>query len=190
MRDIINLTLFFLFVVLVLGRAVMMRRKGIKALLFGATDKSDFLLVPMIVVMVYSMLAAAFGLPFPEILQKPLAGNMSMNWTGTVLCAASLVWFAFALKSFGDSFRVGVDETAPDKLVTTGMFAISRNPVYVAFLSYFIGIMLSNFSMTNIVAFALFLAAIHRQIRREEKFLKGHYGTEYENYCSRVRRYL
>jgi len=190
MRDYFNIVLFFCFIILVLGRAVMLRRKGIKALLFGAADKSDFWLVPMIAVIIYALLAAAFGLPFPAILLKPLAGNEIVRWVGTALCAASLLWFAFALKSFGDSFRVGIDETAPDKLVTAGMFAVSRNPIYVAFLSYFIGIMLSYFNITSIAAFALFFAAIHRQILREEKFLKKYYGREYEDYCKQTRRYL
>jgi protein-S-isoprenylcysteine O-methyltransferase Ste14 len=33
--------------------------------------------------------------------------------------------------SFGTSFRVGIDVEHPDKLVTTGIFAVSRNPIYV-----------------------------------------------------------
>jgi protein-S-isoprenylcysteine O-methyltransferase Ste14 len=30
----------------------------------------------------------------------------------------------------------------------------------------------------------------HRQILREEEYLKKHYGAKYANYCRRVRRYL
>jgi protein-S-isoprenylcysteine O-methyltransferase Ste14 len=30
----------------------------------------------------------------------------------------------------------------------------------------------------------------HRQVLSEEYFLKSHYGTEYQDYCRRVRRYL
>jgi hypothetical protein len=41
-----------------------------------------------------------------------------------VLLAASLV-------SFGKSFRVGIDIDYPDKLVTSGVFAITRNPICV-----------------------------------------------------------
>jgi protein-S-isoprenylcysteine O-methyltransferase Ste14 len=113
-----------------------------------------------------------------------------MSWVGTAVCAMSLVWFAFTMKSFGDSFRVGIDENSPGKLVTTGMFAISRNPIYVGFLSFFIGMLLSYFNLAIIISFALFLGAIHRQILREEKFLKEHYGKEYEDYCASVRRYI
>jgi protein-S-isoprenylcysteine O-methyltransferase Ste14 len=31
---------------------------------------------------------------------------------------------------------------------------------------------------------------VNRQVKREEGFLKEHYGEQYAQYCSRVRRYL
>jgi protein-S-isoprenylcysteine O-methyltransferase Ste14 len=30
----------------------------------------------------------------------------------------------------------------------------------------------------------------HRQVLREEEFLRKHYGQEYSEYCKRARRYL
>jgi protein-S-isoprenylcysteine O-methyltransferase Ste14 len=30
----------------------------------------------------------------------------------------------------------------------------------------------------------------HRQVLREEEYLRMHYGPEYSEYCKRVRRYL
>ena len=32
--------------------------------------------------------------------------------------------------------------------------------------------------------------AVHRQILREEIFLRAHYGAEHKAYCRKVRRYL
>jgi len=40
------------------------------------------------------------------------------------------------------------------------------------------------------VAVALFAIAIHRQVLREEAFLKKHYGDACAKYCEKVRRYL
>jgi len=168
----------------------MLRRRGINAFVFGVTDKSDFLLMPVVAFFFYSILAAVFGLPLPDILKRLLYDSPAAGWIGITVCFASLFWFAFTLKSFGTSFRIGIDETAPDKLVTSGAFAISRNPIYTAFLSFLIGMILIYPNLAACVAFVLFAAAIHRQVLREEKFLRGHYGEEYEEYCRRVRRYL
>lgn len=96
----------------------------------------------------------------------------------------------FTLISFGDSFRVGIDEEKPDRLVTTGMFGFSRNPIYVCFDSFFIGLFLVHKNIVILVAVIAFALLIHRQILREERFLRSHYGAEYEEYCRNVRRYL
>jgi protein-S-isoprenylcysteine O-methyltransferase Ste14 len=95
-----------------------------------------------------------------------------------------------SLVSFGSSFRVGIDQDHPDKLVTTGIFAFSRNPIYVAFGFILLGqfLMFSNWILLVYIFAAIWL--IHRQVSREETFLRAHYGEQYSEYCSQVRRYL
>ena len=53
-----------------------------------------------------------------------------------------LIFSFYSLVSFGKSFRVGIDEEHPGSLVTTGAFAISRNPIYTSFGAILIGIFL------------------------------------------------
>ena len=48
LQNILSVCAFIAFVGIVLIRAAIMRKKGIKALVFGATDKSDFILVPLL----------------------------------------------------------------------------------------------------------------------------------------------
>lgn len=183
----IALVLFF---ALLGGRALSMRKRGIKAIVFGKTDKSDFLLLPAFLLLVYPVLAVIFGLPILDSLAKPFWEKIISGWIGLAICAVSLIGFALTLKSFGDSFRVGIDENKPDKLVTTGIFAISRNPIYVCFILFFFGMFLVHRNILIISAVVLFALAIHRQVLREEAFLKRYYGSEYEDYCKKVRRYL
>ena len=189
-QNMLSVCAFVSFVGIVLIRAVMMRKKGIKALVFGVTDKSDFLLVPMVLAIAYTVLANTFGLPMWEPLIKPFWENTIPGWIGLVLCGLAIIGFALTLASFGDSFRVGIDEKTPDRLVTTGMFSISRNPIYVCFLMFFTGLFLIHRNIVIAAAVILVALAIHRQILREEKFLKSYYGAEYEAYCKKVRRYL
>lgn len=186
----ISVTLFALFVALVAGRAVMLRHKGIKAIVFGATDKSDFLLVPFVLAIIYTICSNAFGLPMWKPLVTPFWDTQIPGIAGIVLCAASAIGIAISLISFGNSFRVGIDEHKPDKLVTTGMFAFSRNPIYVCFDTFFFGQFLVHRNIIIAVAVVGFALAIHRQILREEKFLVLHYGGEYDEYRKKVKRYL
>ena len=181
---------FILLVVLLIGRSLLMRKKGIKAIVFGRTDRSDFLLLPVVLFLAYSLTASIFGLPMWQPLIKPFWESLIPGWIGLVFCIVALVGIAFGLISFKDSFRVGIDEEKPDKLVTSGFFAISRNPLYVCFIIFIIGMFLIHRNVIISCVIILFPLAIHRQILREETFLKEHYGSDYIDYCEKVRRYL
>lgn len=94
------------------------------------------------------------------------------------------------LVAFGSSFRVGIDTDRPDKLVTSGVFAISRNPIYVGFGLLLLGQFLVFPSWIPLIYLLAAVWLFNRQVLREETFMREHYGREYAEYCSRVRRYL
>ena len=173
---------------MVLARLLLLKNKGIKAIKFGRIDKKDFLIPPFAIFYFYLVFAAAFRLPTvsgQEFFQSGIA-----SWTGVVLCLAGLVLLFLSLVSFGKSFRVGIDPDRPDKLVTAGVFAFSRNPIYVAFGSVLVGefLLFSNWILLVYTAAAVWL--FHRQVLREEEYMRNYYSEQYSAYCGRVRRYL
>ncbi|HEY4051356.1 MAG TPA: isoprenylcysteine carboxylmethyltransferase family protein [Acidobacteriaceae bacterium] len=173
---------------MVVSRLLFMKRQGIAALKFGDTHKTDFLIPPFALFYFYIVFAAAFGLP--TVGTKEIFHSGIAEWLGVTFCFAGLSLLLWSLISFRKSFRVGIDTSRPDKLVTDGIFAHSRNPIYVAFALILIGqfLIFSNWILLiyMLVGFWLF----HRQVLREEEYLKKHYGEEYTQYCFRVRRYL
>lgn len=176
-----------LLLAMVLVRLAMLCRKGVRAMQFGRADRSDFLILPFVLFYFYLVFAGGFGWPVPSR-QQFFQGAVA--WVGTVLCLAGLGLLLASLVSFGHSFRVGIDTERPDELVTTGVFAVSRNPIYVAFALVLLGqfLLFSNWIM---LAYLLAAAALfHRQVRREEEYLTARYGRQYSDYCRRVRRYL
>jgi protein-S-isoprenylcysteine O-methyltransferase Ste14 len=177
-------------IIMVLVRAVILRKNGIKAIVFGETNKSDFVIIPIVLCFFYGMFSAVFDLPFPIILKKQFIEFNTLYLCAIAICAISLIWFIITLRIFGNSFRIGIDKKTNDKLITNGTFAISRNPIYVALLVFFIGIFIAYFNIITIVFLIILTITIHRQILREEKFLKNHYGKDYEEYCNHVRRYF
>jgi len=177
-----------LLVGMVVFRVLWLRRQGTNAMHFGRLDKSDFVLPPLMLFYVYTILAAAFG--WPLVSTRRFFQSEAIAWVGVALCLAGVVVMLLSLVSFGRSFRVGIDVERPDRLVTTGIFAFSRNPIYAAFIMVLLGQFLV---FPNWVPLAYLLAGsvvIHRQVLREEAFLRQHYGDEYAAYCRRVRRYV
>src|SRR6266540_701010 len=173
---------------MVLTRVLMLRRRGIDAMNFGKIDKTDFLIPPFALFYFYLVFAHTFNLP--SVSTQEFFHSEIIAWVGVFFCSAGLALLLWSLVSFGQSFRVGIDTQRPDKLITSGVFAFSRNPIYVAFAFILSGQFLI---LPNWILFVYTLAGIwlfHRQVLREEEYLKKHYGKEYLEYRNRVRRYV
>lgn len=173
---------------MVLTRVAMLRRRGVRVMNFGKQDKTDFLIPPFAFFYFYLVSARAFG--WPTLSRQTFFVSGAVAWLGVAFCLTGLLFFFGSLVSFGRSFRVGIDDENPDKLVTAGVFAWSRNPIYVAFWLILLGqfLVLPNWLLLVYLAAATWL--FHRQVRREEAYLAERYGAAYADYCGRVRRYL
>jgi protein-S-isoprenylcysteine O-methyltransferase Ste14 len=172
----------------VLARVLMLSRTGTRAMHFGSIDKTDFLIPPFALFYVYTVFAAAFG--WPLVSEERFSRSHALPWIGVALCITGLLTLWVSLISFGRSFRVGIDVENPDQLVTTGIFARSRNPIYVGLLLVLTGQFLVFPNWVPLVYLFAGTWLFHRQVLREEEFMRRQYGEEYEAYCRRVRRYL
>ncbi len=108
---------------------------------------------------------------------------------GAALQLAAIAMFAWSLVSFGNSWRVGVDRAAPGQLVTTGIFAWSRNPIFLSMDLFLVGAALLTGRLIPALFAVVMLLGFHRQIRTEERFLADRYGAAYQAYRQRVGRY-
>ena len=173
---------------MVLTRVGMMRKKGIQAMNFGKIDKTDFLIPPFALFYFYLVFANTFDLP--TVSTQEFFHLEMISWVGAFFCLAGLLLLLWSLVSFGLSFRVGIDTENPDKLITSGVFSFSRNPIYVAFALILLGQFLIFPNWILLVYMGAGTWLFHRQVLREEDYLKKHYGKEYLEYYNRVKRYL
>jgi protein-S-isoprenylcysteine O-methyltransferase Ste14 len=87
---------------------------------------------------------------------------------------------------------VGVPELSNDKgrLLTEGIYASTRNPRYIEFLVFVLGyVAIANYLGTWIL-FAVLFPATHLLVLFEERELRERFGSEYDDYCRRVPRYI
>jgi protein-S-isoprenylcysteine O-methyltransferase Ste14 len=173
---------------MVLTRVFMLKRGGIRAMRFGEIDKTDFLIPPFAFFYFYVVFAAAFA--WPSLNTQEFFDSEAISWAGVAFCVAGLFALLWSLVSFGRSFRIGIDTDQPEALITSGIFAFSRNPIYVAFAFILIGqfLIFPNWILLLYAVAATWL--FHRQVLREEEFLQEHYGQKYLTYRNRVRRYI
>lgn len=77
------------------------------------------------------------------------------------------------------------------QLVTTGIFRISRNPMYVSLWLFLFSWFLWLGNSIAILGLIFFVWIINElQIKREEQVLLQKFGKQYEYYCQKVRRWL
>ena len=155
---------------------------------FGKIDKTDFLIPPFALFYFYLVFTNAFNLP--SVSKQEFFHSEILSGVGVFFCLAGLLLLLWSLVSFGRSFRVGIDTEHPDKLITNGVFAFSRNPIYVAFALILLGQFLIFPNWILLVYLGAGIWLFHRQVVREEEYLKQHYGKEYLEYRNRVRRYF
>jgi protein-S-isoprenylcysteine O-methyltransferase Ste14 len=137
--------------------------------------------------------AAVFGtgyaldsaVPFP-LLPDGLAAGL-----GSVLVAAGLVLLFAGARTLSRA-GTAVNPYRPSTvLVTTGPYAYSRNPLYVAFALAYLGAAVLVDTGWPVMLSPVLLWLMYRGvIAREERYLQHLFGDEYRRYQARVRRWL
>jgi protein-S-isoprenylcysteine O-methyltransferase Ste14 len=135
------------------------------------------------------LLAAMVGLrvvaPFGTVFDAPaeIPGWIAIA-TGLALQAIAAGQFVKArtnLHAFRD----------PDKLITTGVFAFSRNPMYLGFVLTLIGAALLLNTVTAWIGPLTFFAVANLwYVPREERIADRLFGAPYRAYRARVRRWI
>ncbi|MEO9893421.1 isoprenylcysteine carboxylmethyltransferase family protein [Aurantibacter sp.] len=146
-------------------------------------------LPPVVVFFIFALLMylLASFLPFGEF---EFFGRSYLSY---ILTGMAIV-IGFISISYFIKNKTTVDPRKPEKtakLVTSGIFAFSRNPMYLALLLVLIafGLYLGNAFNTLLAAF--FVSYMNRfQILPEEKVLVDLFGKEYRIYCKNVRRWF
>jgi len=108
-----------------------------------------------------------------------------------LLCLGGLVIFISA----AFAFRKGGTPISPyspsKKLLTTGPFLRTRNPMYLAFAWMYLGFTCWVASLWPLFAFPLVIYLVNRLvIAREEEYLGERFGKSYADYKARTRRWM
>lgn len=118
------------------------------------------------------------------------APPLYLRWLSVAIFTGSALIIVVAQLQMGASWRVGVPKEGPGDLVTHGLFAVSRNPIFVGLL----GAMLALFLWSPHALAAALLAAIWTltlvQVRIEEEALREKHGDAYEHYAAHVGRWF
>ncbi|MBN1571805.1 MAG: isoprenylcysteine carboxylmethyltransferase family protein [Deltaproteobacteria bacterium] len=190
--QLINLSIFYL---IFIGRIVQLILSGINPIVLGTErgrvraylEKSIFFGLAL---WTFEAVSICLGLEFHLFSDLRLFSIMPLRISGVILEAAAMIIFVFAVFSFGRSWRVGIDTKTAGKLVTGGVFSVTRNPIFLFLNLFFLGTFLIYPTIFFAVSAFVVVLGNHLQVIQEERFLEKQYGKEYLEYKRDVRRYL
>ena len=112
-------------------------------------------------------------------------------WAGLIVTVVGFLGVLAAQAGMGASWRVGVDATERTELVTTGAFAVIRNPIFTAMLTTLAGLTLLVPTVVTAAAWLCLLVAVELQVRFvEEPYLLRTHRQAYASYAARVGRFV
>lgn len=120
----------------------------------------------------------------------PSLDNETIKYIGLGVLAVSLVWTIIAQGHMRNSWRIGIDTETKTELVTTGLFGLSRNPIFFGMILSLVGLFLVTPNGLTLLFMVLGYVLIQIQIRLEEEFLSKEHGQEYTKYKQKVRRLI
>ncbi|CAH0340962.1 isoprenylcysteine carboxylmethyltransferase family protein [Rhizobium sp. CECT 9324] len=121
----------------------------------------------------------------------PLGGDRWRWIAGLLLAAFAVALDVWAVKTLMDCHTPVLPTRCAQRLVTTGPFRLSRNPIYLGYtlLTISLGLISGNgwfLIAAGVAAFATSLVAI----RCEEMHLLARFGIDFERYCRHTRRWV
>ena len=109
---------------------------------------------------------------------------------GAVLCVLGTVILVIAQVQMGRAWRVGIRPDDAPLLINVGLFRYSRNPIFLGMVVLAIGISVTSGQWWSWQAAITFALTCDAQVKFEEAHLSQNFGTSYDAYRLKVRRWL
>jgi protein-S-isoprenylcysteine O-methyltransferase Ste14 len=200
MSDFIKIILPLYFIIyfgvaFVLKSLIVAKRIGKNPLVLPKDDSAYGLIglyfkLTLIAMFIYVLAYSLFPTWHSIFLIIPSLDNETIKYIGLVVLAVSLVWTIIAQGHMKNSWRIGIDTETKTELVTTGLFGLSRNPIFFGMILSLIGLFLVSPNALTFLFLILGYVLIQVQIRLEEEFLTNEHGQKYIDYKHKVRRLI
>ncbi|PKH87394.1 methyltransferase family protein [Colwellia sp. Bg11-28] len=109
---------------------------------------------------------------------------------GLILLTVGFLSTALIHYSLGKEWRSGIDPSGPARVITSGAYQFSRNPMFVCIAVAQLGFFFAMPSVFSLVCLTIGLYTLNSQTLEEEIHLSQKFPIEYATYVSKVRRWV
>ena len=116
---------------------------------------------------------------------------MVVQYVGFLLGVTGIAIVVISQFQMGNSWRIGVDQKESTSLITHGLYANSRNPIYFGLLLFWIGLSVTFPHPLLWLSATMCWICIELIVRKiEEPYLIKEHGDAFQQYAFRTNRYL
>jgi protein-S-isoprenylcysteine O-methyltransferase Ste14 len=130
------------------------------------------------------------GLVIGTLLQVVVPWPLAHGHWGAPVTGGLLMLAGLSLATWAVTTAATVNLAQPHRIIRSGPYGRSRNPMYVAWTLVYLGVALIANTAWPLVLLPAVLLWTHAVVLREERHLESHFGAEYRQYRSSVRRYI
>lgn len=136
-----------------------------------------------------AVIIAAYGVHY--FLPIGLGGSPILKYIG-ILFVILGIGVVFLASRYFKHAETNIEPWKPTtKIITSGIYGYSRNPIYLAFCLVQIGIAALLNSFWILISFIISAFWVyHIAIKKEEGYLEAKFGEDYTHYKNKVRRWL
>lgn len=139
-------------------------------------------------------LAGALGVAWVQSRVFPMGlgfGGALADFIGGLAVGAGVVLLALALYEMRRFRTTPMPHHEADRLVTSGIFSRSRNPIYLGDMLILAGFVLRWDAVISLALVPVFLWVIERRfVIPEENRLRRKFRAEFARYCQKTRRWV
>ena len=177
-----------IFSIALMRKIQLSRRKGIKSnhMVSGQKPRQTKIAEALVVSTNYPLIFLWFFIVIRLVQVEPWFSILWLFWIGSVLSFLGAVVYAVAIKTLGDSWRVGIEQSTVVPFVNQGVYRFSRHPAYLGFFLMYLGIFLVYPTWWILLLVITSMFALINLASVEERYLRTHYPNQYEQYQQSV----
>ncbi|MCG7572337.1 isoprenylcysteine carboxylmethyltransferase family protein [Phaeobacter sp. CNT1-3] len=141
---------------------------------------------------VWFVLTLALALWLPRLTGLDLSLESGLvDFISAVFIGGAVILMALAIAEMRRQRTTMTPHQEADRLVTSGIFKRSRNPMYLAYVMMLTGLLLCFDTILSLPLVPIFLWFIERRfVIPEENALRRKFRMDFARYCEKTRRWL
>jgi len=129
------------------------------------------------------VLLSTTRIPLPWLYRQLWPVGLWPFWIGATITVAGLLFAVWARHHLASNWSSSVTIKQGHELITTGPYAVVRQPIYTGILTGFLGTVIALSQVRGVIGLVLIFIVLWAKLRKEEEWMRSQFGETYATYA-------